>query len=50
MRVTASNGQEDVPYDLGNLLIGSECFIKFDTGSSIDQLHHTLQINSTNWF
>ena len=28
--VSASNGQEDVNYDLGNLLIGSESpFIKF---------------------
>ena len=41
--VTASNGQEDVPYDLGNLLIGSESsLLSFDTGSSIDPSETTL--------
>ena len=41
--VTASNGQEDVHYDLGNLLIGSESpLLSFDTGSSIDPSETTL--------
>ena len=41
--VSTPNGLEDSPYDLGNLLIGSESpLLSFDTGSSIDPSETTI--------